>query len=133
VPFRDEDERLVALRPLLADHPVTRRPMWRLAAQVERAMRARGGVRPNIVLAVAALFLDLGVAPHRAGMLLGALMAPSFAAHALEAADHDGALLQELPPAAIDYQGTAPRRSPAEVARVRAAGSAAVARRSLVW
>ena len=134
VPFRDEDERLVALRPWLARHPATRRPTWRLALQVERVLRARG-VRPNIVLAVAAIFLDLGLPPRRAGMLLGALMAPGFAAHALEAADTDGPLLRELPAAALDYQGAAPRRSPAEAARVatRTAGSSAPARRSLAW
>lgn len=134
VPFREEDERLVAMRPWLARHPAMLRPSWRLAAQVERVLRARG-VRPNIVLAVAALFLDLGLPPPRAGMLLGALMAPGFAAHAIEAAEHDGPLLRELPRAAVDYQGAPPRRSPAEAARVavRSAGGSSAGRRSLAW
>lgn len=135
VPFRPEDERLVALTRMLADHPATGRRHWRLHLQVATAMRAREGLPPNIVVALAALLLDVGLAPHRAGLLVSLLMAPSFAAHAVEAADH-GPELQELPAEVIDYQGAAPRRSPAETARVAArtggAGSAA-ARRCLSW
>lgn len=135
VPFRAEDERLRGLRRLLADHPATGRRHWRLHEQVIRAMAAAGGPPPNIVLALVALMLDLGLAPHRAGMLIGVIMTHTFVAHALEAADDDGPLLQELPRAAIDYQGPPARRSPAEAARLatRAPGASAGGRRSLAW
>lgn len=135
VPFRAEDERLVALRRMLAGHPATRRPMWRLFERVAAALAAQGGPPPNIVAAIAALVLDLGLAPARAGMFIGLMMAPTFAAHAVEAAVTDGPLLQELPAAALDYRGVAARRSPAEEARRSAptAGGATSARRTLAW
>jgi hypothetical protein len=132
VPFRAEDERLLALRRMLAGHPATRRPAWRMFERLERVMRAREGLPPNIVIALAALLVDLGLAPHRAGMFFGMIMAPTFAAHALEAADHDGPLLQELPADALEYRGAGARRSPAEAARV-AVGGSAPARRTLAW
>ena len=135
VPFRAEDERLVALRSMIARHPAVRRPMWRMFLRVEAVMRAKEQLPPNIVMALAALLLDLGLPAQRAGMLLTMMMAPTFSAHALEASEQDGPLLQELPAAALEYQGAAPRRSPAEAARVavRPAGGSAVARRSLAW
>jgi hypothetical protein len=132
VPFRAEDERLLALREMLAGHPATRRPTWRLFERLARVMRAHGGLAPNIVIALAALLVDLGLAPHRAGMFFAMIMAPNFCAHALDAADHDRGLLIELPSEALAYQGPAPRRSPAAAARA-AVGSAAPARRSLAW
>jgi hypothetical protein len=132
VPFRAEDERLLALREMLAGHPATRRPTWRLFERLARVMRGHGGLAPNIVIALAALLVDLGLAPHRAGMFFAMIMAPNFCAHALDAADHDRGLLIELPSEALAYQGPAPRRSPAAAAR-SAVGSAAPARRSLAW
>ncbi len=136
VPFRAEDERLVALRPMLARHRASRGPMWRLAAQVEQVMRVHDQLAPNVVLALAATLLDVGLPAARAGMFATMLMAPTFASHALEAADQDAALLQELPAEALEYQGAAPRQSPAEAARVatRPTGAgAAVGRRCLSW
>ncbi len=135
VPFRAEDERLVALRSMIAPHDAVRRPLWRMFLRVEAVMRAKEQLPPNIVMALAALLLDLGLSAHRAGMFLTMMMAPTFSAHALEASEQDGPLLQELPAAALEYQGAAPRRSPAEAARVavRAPGSAAISRRSLAW
>ena len=132
VPFRAEDERLIALRQMLAGHPATQRPSWRLFERLAHVMRARDGLAPNIVIALAALLVDLGLAPHRAGMLVGMIMAPNFCAHALDAADHDRGLLIELPREVLAYAGVAPRRSPAADARP-AVGSAAPVRRSLAW
>lgn len=132
VPLRPRDERLIAMYRMIADHPATRRPAWRLHLLLVDAMRARG-VEPNIVIAVAALMTDLGVAPRRAGMLLGLLMSQNFAAHALEAADTDGPLLRELPAAALDDRTRPPRRSPAAEAAAAAGSRAQTARRSLAW
>jgi hypothetical protein len=135
VPFRKEDERLLAMHRFLADHPTTRRPTWRLHTQVIEVMRALHGLEPNVVFPSAALFTDLGVPPHRAGMLLSMIMGHNFAAHAIEAAEQDGPWLQELPSSAIDDHSRAPRRSPAaEATAALTAGSVATApRRSLAW
>jgi hypothetical protein len=132
VPFRAEDERVLGLRRLLIDHPATRRPAWRLHVQIAAAMRARDGLEPNIVFPLVALLLDLGLAPHRAGMFLSLIMAHTFAAHALEAADTDGPYLRELPGAVIEDRSTAPRRTPM-AARLDGSGAAASPRRGLAW
>ena len=111
VPFRKHDERLLALHRLLSGHGAQRGAAWRLHLQIVSAMRAREGLEPNIAFPITALFTDLGLAPHRAGLFLSLLMSPIFAAHALEAADHDGALLQELEPRFVVDRSGAPRRS----------------------
>jgi len=133
VPMRAEDERLLGLRQLLAGHPAMQRPYWRLSLQVIAAVRAGGGPPPNVVIALATLLLDLGLPAHRAGMFVTMVMAPTFAAHALEASEQDAAALQEI--TAVDDRTTAPRRTAAAAAadRVPVGGSAMPARRSLAW
>ena len=111
VPFRDEDERLVELERLLANHPITRRKPWLVAHALARAIHQRSNVRPNVVSALSAIALDLGIAPHRAGLFVGVMMTHTYAAHALEACDHDDALLREIDFQHVDYRGRAPRRS----------------------
>lgn len=113
VPFRDEDERLVFLRRHLASHPASRRPTWRLFEALAAAMRTRHQLAPNIVIAMAALLVDLGCPPPRAGLLATLLMTHTFAGHAAEAAELDGPWLRELPISAIDDRSRPPRRSPA--------------------
>jgi hypothetical protein len=112
VPFRDQDERLLGLHRLLAGHPATRRPMWRLHERIIEVVRAEQGVEPNVVFPITALMLDLGIAPRRAGMFLSLIMGHTFAAHALEASDQDGPYLRRLPDDAIEYRGRAPRPVP---------------------
>lgn len=136
VPFRPQDERLLAMHRLLDGHPATRRPMWRLHELVADAMRARDGLEPNVVIATAALLLDLGLSPRRAGMFLSVTMGHNFAAHALEASEQDGPFLRELPVAAIEDCSTAPRKTAAAAAAASSStgGSAHFApRRSLGW
>lgn len=111
VPFRPEDERLLALRLLMADHPLAERPFWRLHQRVVAAMARRSNVQPNVVIGIVALLLDLGVAPERCGVALSALMSHVFLAHALEAATTDGATLYALPAAVVDYQGVGARKT----------------------
>ncbi|MFO0760780.1 MAG: citrate/2-methylcitrate synthase [Byssovorax sp.] len=110
VPFRAEDERMLALRASLAGHAAEQGRFYRLHLKVGSIVAAHRGVQPNLVLTLAALLLDLGCAPRRAGLAVALLMRPSFAAHAVEAADRDGPLLRELPPERLDYRGKAPRR-----------------------
>lgn len=112
VPMRPQDERLLGMYRLIADHPATRRPAWRLHLVVAEVMRGKG-IEPNIIIAFAALLADLGLAPHRAGMMIAYLTCQNFFAHSLEAADHDGPVLRELPRRDLDDRSRAPRRSPA--------------------
>ncbi|MEP7123375.1 MAG: hypothetical protein ABJE95_20785 [Byssovorax sp.] len=123
VPFRDEDERQVALTRLLEHHPITRRRPWQMHLRMARVMRAAHGLQVNVVLPLVAIALDLGIAPRRAGLWMSLTMAHTFAAHAVEALDHDAPFLRELPVASIDYRGRAPRQSPAAAAAT-ARGSA---------
>lgn len=142
VPLREQDERVLGLRRLAAAHPMAARPHYRLVERVIDVMRAREGVEPNIVAYAVAIFLDLGLAPHRAGILLSLLMTQNFAAHAIEAADTDGDALRELPAAALEDRTAPARRTPAALAEA-AAGSASSPRalgaagfgprRSLAW
>lgn len=128
VPFRKEDERLLALHRLLSGHPAQRGPMWRLHLQVVTAMRHLEGLEPNIAFPFAALFSDLGLAAHRAGLFLSLLMSPVFAGHALEAADGDAALLQELEPRFVEDRSPAARRSPRALAASEALAADAASR-----
>lgn len=136
VPLRKYDERLIALHHFLADHPASERPMWRLFLQVARVIRARQQIEPNVAIALSALMLDLGMAPARCGPFLSLMMAHNYAAHALEAADHDGPWLQVIPDDAIDDRSPPLRRSPAATAAATPAprGPGSIGpRRSLPW
>lgn len=112
VPFRKEDERLLGLLRLLSGHSSRQGRFWKLHLRVVAAMRQRDGLEPNIVIALVALFLDLGLPAARAGMFLTSMMAQNFAAHALEASERDAAILQQLEPRFLEDQCAAPRRSP---------------------
>lgn len=112
VPFRKEDERLLGLLRLLSGHSSQRGRFWQLHLRVVAAMRQREGLEPNIVIALVALFLDLGLPAARAGMFLTSMMAQNFAAHALEASERDTAILQELEPRFLEDQSPPLRRSP---------------------
>jgi hypothetical protein len=133
VPLRDRDERLLAVHVLLADHAAAARPTWRYYQLVVAAVRRRG-VEPNVALTVAALLLDVGLAPSRCGPFASLMIAHTFTAHALEAADHDGPWLRCFPEHAVDDRSPALRLSPpAAAAKNRPPGGASGARRSLAW
>lgn len=121
VPFRREDERLLALHRLLAGHPALQRPAWRLHLRVVEAVRASARLEPNIVFPMTALTTDLGLSADRTGLFVSLLMNHTFAAHAVEAAEQDAAHLQTLPPSSIDDRSRAPRRSPRSGRAVSAA------------
>jgi hypothetical protein len=108
VPFRPEDERLVALRRLVRGTALERRPFWRLQERVAAAMATRDPVQPNVVLGVSALLLDAGVHPRHCGLALALSMHHMFAAHAMEAAVTDRAL-RDLPAEVVEYRGAPPR------------------------
>lgn len=108
VPFRDVDERRAGLLRIVGDGPIARGRHWQLHERVVAAMRPQ---QPNCVISFAAMLLDIGVAPERAGIAVSVCMAHTFLAHAIEAAVLDGATAHDLPRAAIDYRGVPPRHS----------------------
>lgn len=108
VPFRAEDERRVHILRLAEGTAVADGRFWRLH---ERVVAAAHPLRPNIALTIAAMFLDIGIEPERAGVALAVMMSHVFLAHALEAATHDGPRLHSLPAEAVEYRGAPPRHS----------------------
>jgi len=112
IPFRELDERLEALRPRLAARGRTRARYWRLMEELSRVVHAERGLRPNIVVAAAALLLDMGFSPEQVGAIGYFLNVNVFVAHAFEGATQRAAPMRELPAEAIDYVGRPPRTSP---------------------
>lgn len=135
VPLRPRDERLLALHEALRDHPAIERPTWGFHLRVIAAVQARSAVEPNVVMPVAALALDAGIPAERCGIFGGLLMAHLFAAHAAEAAEHDGPWLQAMPASSLDDRSPPLRRSPAAAAAAAASrGPGSMGpRRSLPW
>jgi L-alanine-DL-glutamate epimerase-like enolase superfamily enzyme len=107
--------------------------MWRLFLRVVPVLRARQQIEPNVAIALSALMLDLGMAPARCGPFLSLMMAHNYAAHALEAADHDGPWLQVIPDDAIEDRSPPLRRSPAAAAAAPRGPGSIGPRRSLPW
>ncbi|MDC0667693.1 hypothetical protein [Nannocystis radixulma] len=115
VPFRDVDERRTGILRLVGDGPLSRGRYWRLHLRVVAALHP---LPPNIAITLAALVLDLGIAPEHAGIALAVCMSGNFLAHAVEAAAIDGARAHDLPRAAIRYTGAAPRATQTRTAIV---------------
>jgi len=110
-PFRGEDERLVAFRTCIQRRGRESLRFWRLMDVVSSVVREVRGTEPNMGIAVAAAFLDLGLTTHQVGSLSSALMQHMFLAHAVEGSAQ-GASLRELPATYVDFIGQAPRSSP---------------------
>jgi hypothetical protein len=110
-PFRGKDERLVAFRQCVRQRDRQELRFWRLMNAVSAEVREQRGVEPNMGIAIAAAFLDLGMTPHQVGSLTSALMQHMFPAHAVEGSAQ-GASLRELPAGYVEFDGHAPRSSP---------------------
>lgn len=115
-PFRPFDERFVTLRRLVDSRPESTGSYWRLAMQLGDAMAARAKVPPNSSLAVAALFLDLGLSVDECSALALAVLTPVVFANAFERACEPSPVLRELPVECVRYTGPAPRLSPRALA-----------------
>lgn len=109
VPFRPADERRVALLRFVGEGPLSRRRYWQLHLRLVTALAPKP---PNIVISLAALLLDSGVPAGRCGIAVSVLMSHVFLAHALEAAQTDGALAS-LPRELVGYRGIAARHTSA--------------------
>lgn len=111
-PFRERDERLVALRASVERHGREGSLHWRLARNVAQLVGSIRNSEPNVSLGIAACFLDMGMRPHEVGVMAAALMQHMFLAHASEAAHQRAPSLQKLPEACVEFVGRPPRRSP---------------------
>jgi hypothetical protein len=118
-PFRKRDERLVAFWSCLERRGRRRLPFMRTLDAIAAVVVPARQTEPNMGMAIAAAFLDLGVDVHEVGPLSTALMQHMLFAHAVEGARQAPPTLQRLPDRCIDYIGREARESP----RARAAGS----------
>lgn len=119
-PFRERDERLIAFWACLERRGRRQLPYMRTLDAIARIVTPARQTEPNMGMAVAAAFLDLGLEVAEVGPLATVLMQHMFFAHAIEGARQAPAVLQRLPTESIHYKGPAPRRSPrAEQARRR--------------
>lgn len=120
-PFRSRDERLVAFRACMQRRDKNTLPYYRTMEAVATAVKQAKHAEPNIGVALAAVLLDMGLAPDQIGALVVAMMQHMFFAHAVEGAANAATALRELPPAYVSYRGrerrTSPRAEQAEVAR----------------
>lgn len=125
VPFREQDERVVALRRCLAARGRIDRPHFRLFERVAQAVYTQKKLSPNIGVAVGAACLDLGATPRQASLLSVALGQTDYLANAVEGAAQAAPILRELPQAHVRYVGKPPRQSPrATAARYTVANAA---------
>jgi hypothetical protein len=111
-PFRARDERLVAFWACLERRGRRQSPYLRLLDAVARVVTDARQTEPNMGMAIAAAFLDLGIEPHEIGALATALMQHMFFAHAVEGARQAPAVLRRLPDSCVRYTGREPRESP---------------------
>lgn len=112
VPFREVDERVVSVRACLARRGRLDGPYWVLAERFWRVVKQERGVAANIISAMAALCLDLGLQPREIAPLAAVLLQPTLLANAVGGAVESPDVLRCLPPGAIRYVGPAPRESP---------------------
>ncbi len=114
-PFRTQDERLVAFRACIARRGKGDGRYWRTLELVADVIREARGTEPNMGVAIAATFLDMGMTPHEVGAMATALMQHMFFAQAVEGAGDSGHVLRLLPDECVSYVGREPRTSPRAV------------------
>ena len=116
VPVRAVDERLAAFRAALARRQYPAGKYWQLAERYWRVVKQVRGLEANLLSAIAAISLDLGLTPAQVVPMVVTLIQPTFLSNATEAAAQSPAVLRSLPPDAVRYVGPAPRDSPRMVA-----------------
>jgi hypothetical protein len=112
VPFRDIDERLVALRRCVERRGRHVGHFWRMSKHVAEAVKQEKNIEPNIGLGIASAALDLGFEPRHIGVLAFAFTFPPQLANSVEGAAQAPEVLRELPAEFIEYVGAPPRKSP---------------------
>jgi hypothetical protein len=111
-PFRDHDERLVAFRECMIRRRRDRLPYFRTMDAIIDVVRQRRKMEPNMSIASAAAFLDLGLSVEQAGPISFALMFHMFLANGVEGRNPESEVLRELPENRIRYVGKEARVSP---------------------
>ena len=111
-PFRERDERLVAFRACITRRGKSEGRYWRTLGLIADEIREARRAAPNIAIAIAAAFLDMGMTPHQIGAMTAAIMQHMFFAHAIEGAGDSGHVLRLLPDECLRYVGREPRTSP---------------------
>jgi hypothetical protein len=111
-PFRPRDERLVAFRRCMVERGRHTRPHYRTMEAVATAVRELRRAEPNIVFALAAVCLDMGLEVAEIGPVATTLMQHMFFAAAVEGARQAPAVLRELPEEYVAYAGREARTSP---------------------
>ncbi|KIG15411.1 hypothetical protein DB30_05607 [Enhygromyxa salina] len=79
---------------------------------------SKRGIQPNLASAFAAATLDLGFPPGRVAPLLAMALLPCFISNAVEGAEQQPEILQDVPVDELEYQG-APRRRSLRAAALR--------------
>ncbi len=122
VPFRDEDERMVALRRQVRARGRDGGRHWTLLGHLAETMRAERHLGANIGLGLAAVLLDLGFDAGEISVLAAQLGHHTFLANAHEGAIQGAPALRRLPDEAVAYVGAGPRPSPRAAAGDGVAG-----------
>jgi hypothetical protein len=119
-PYRGRDERVLAFRGCLERRGRAEQPYYKTMLAVAGAMKEATNAEPNIGGVLAAVLLDMGLAPQEIGPMVVALAQHMFFAQAIESARQPNLALRELPTEYVTYSGQAARSSP----RARAAKNA---------
>lgn len=112
VPFRPQDERMVALRDCMTRRGRQSLPYWSLMETASKVMVQERGVPPNICMGIAAACLDLGISPHEIATLTAIFTNVAFVANAVEGATQAPEALRSIPQQFVRYAGAPPRLSP---------------------
>lgn len=111
-PFRAYDERLVSLREHVKRRGRDRLPFYRSMTAAAEVIGEVRKTEPNLGIALAAVFLDMGLTPQEIGALVAALMQHMFFAQGVEGARQADPQLRQLPSESLHYVGRAARTSP---------------------
>ena len=113
-PYRGRDERVIAFRKCLERRGRTELPHYRTLMAIAVAMKEATRAEPNIGGVLAAVLLDMGLAPAEVGCMVVALAQHMFFAQAIESANAPNPALRRLPVEYVHYAGREPRTSPRE-------------------
>jgi hypothetical protein len=116
-PFRPRDERLVAFARCMREKGRNALPYYRTMGAVAAAVRELRRAEPNIVFALAAVCLDMGLDVDDIGPITTTLMQHMFFAAAVEGARESPPVVRELPPEYVAYAGREARTSPRAAGR----------------
>ena len=112
VPFRAQDERLVALRKCITLRGRERKKFWVLNEKYMDVVRRERGLEPNVSIATCAVLLDLGFQADEVPFICYAFHQHAQLANAVEGARQAPEILRRLPPEKVRYMGVPPRASP---------------------